>query len=99
MVPASGWPRLMEWRYLGTCSSLSERLAVDGTHLYQGLAMLPGTSSELARFYVLLARRGTSAWKISLSFMSACLPGMDEEMVISNDHVRAGATFGYLRLL
>jgi hypothetical protein len=92
-------PRLLEWGYEGTWPALAEHLGVDECHTYQGLAHLPGTESEVARFYILLARRGQQAWKVTLSFLSACLPGMPEEMVYENDHVRAGATFGTLKLL
>lgn len=99
MSQASPAPKLLEWQYEGTCAPLADRLAVDETHLYRGLGMLPGRPPELARFYILLARRGALAWKISLSFMSACLPGTDEDVVAENDHVRAGATLGHLRLL
>lgn len=98
MSQAAQPPKLLEWQYEGACAPLAERLGVDEVHLYRGLGMLPGRPPELARFYILLARRGTLAWKIGLSFMSACLPGTDEAVVAENDHVRAGATFGYSRL-
>jgi hypothetical protein len=35
---------------------------------------------------------------IALSFRTACLLGTSEEMLNSNDHNRAGATFGHLQL-
>ena len=92
-------PELIEWQYVGAYPALSERLGVDETFLYHGAAKLPGRPPELARIYTLLARRGTMAWQVNLSFNSACPPGMPEEMIVSNDHVRAGATFGYLRFL
>lgn len=91
-------PDLLEWQYQGSCPALTERLNCDETHLYQGLAQFPGKPPEFARLYILLARRKTVAWKVSLSLMSACLPGMPEEKVASNDHIRAGAIFGNLRL-
>jgi hypothetical protein len=99
MLQASGAPKLLEWQYAGSCAPLAERLGVDETHVYQGVGLLPGRPPELARVYILLARRGTLAWKVALSFMTACLPGTDEEMVAENDHVRAGATFGYARFM
>ncbi len=99
VVPPGPPPRLLEWQYGGHSRALLERLAADEMHLYQGLAALPGEARELARLYVLLIRRQTHAWKIGLSFSSACLPGMPETLVAANDHVRAGATFGYLNLL
>jgi hypothetical protein len=91
-------PELLEWQYTGAYPTLSERLGVDETFLYHGAAKLPGKPPELARIYALLARRGTLAWKVCLAFNSACPPGMPEEMIVSNDHVRAGATFGCLQL-
>lgn len=92
-------PELVEWQYLGRCNPLEVRLGVDETHLYEGLGWLDADPPELARLYVLLARRGQAAWKIALSFLSACPPGAPEDRVYRNDHVRAGATLGYLELL
>lgn len=92
-------PEILEWFYEGTCPPLTERLNCDETHLYQGVAKLPGKTPELAHLYVLLARRNNFAWKVSLSFFSACLPGTPEEIVSANDHARAGASFGYLHFL
>lgn len=92
-------PELLEWQYQGSCSPLTQRLGVEETYLYQGLAKLPINVPELARFYILLARRNTLAWKVSLSFMSACTPGTPQEIIADNDHVRAAATFGGLCLL
>lgn len=91
-------PFLLEWHDEGSCPPLAQRLSVDETYLYQGLAALPNHPSELARLYILLARRGTHAWKITLSLLSACPPGTPAEIIQSNDHVRAGATFGTLEL-
>jgi hypothetical protein len=88
---------LLEWQYVGAFPTLSERLGVEEALLYQGMAKLPGKPPGLARLYALLARRGTLAWKVCLAFDSACPPGVPEEMVVSNDHVRAGATFGYVQ--
>lgn len=90
-------PELLNWQYVGDYPAMSKRLGVDETHLYHGVAKLPGRPPALARIYTLLARRGTLAWKVSLSFESACPPGMPEDMIVTNDHVRAGATFGYLQ--
>ena len=92
-------PELMTWEYEGEFTQLNSQLGVKESHLYSGLAMLPLKPRELARLYVLLARREQYAWKVTLSFMSACLPGTPEEEVTSNDHVRAGATFGGLQFL
>lgn len=57
------------------------------------------TPTEFEHVYIVMARRANFAWKVTLSFESACLPGVPESVVASNDHVRAGATFGSLRFL
>jgi hypothetical protein len=92
-------PRLVEWQDRGNCPPVAERLGVEEVFLYQGFAELPGTPPELARLYILLARRDTVAWKVSLSLTSACFPGMPEEIIWANDGVRAAAILGNLRLL
>lgn len=92
-------PQLMEWGYGGSPAALAARLQVDEAHLYEGMAVIPGEYNRMAHLYLVMARRGSFAWKVTLSFESACLPGMPEALVASNDHVRAGATFGSLRLL
>ena len=33
-----------------------------------------------------MARKGDFAWKVTLSFESACLPEMPESIIESNDH-------------
>jgi len=91
-------PELLEWAYEGSWPDYAHQLGVDECHSYQGLARLPGPDKELARMYILLARRGVHAWKIAFSILSACLPGTPEETVYRNDHVRAAATFGTLKL-
>jgi hypothetical protein len=45
-----------------------------------------------------MARRKKFAWKLALSFESAVFPGAPERKIASQDHVRAGAIFGKLRL-
>jgi hypothetical protein len=92
------FPELLEWNCEGSSPALTEHLQVDETYLYQGLARLPGSPAEMIRLYLLLARREQRSWKVSLSFLSACLPGLPEGTVIRNDHVRAGAVFGGLKL-
>jgi hypothetical protein len=52
----------------------------------------------LGRIYVVVVRRGKFAWKIALSFKTACRDGMREEVIVSNDHVRAGAILGDMEL-
>jgi hypothetical protein len=91
---------MLEWVYAGGSQAVVERLAVDEAHLYTGLGELDEAGRPtLARLYVVLARRDQYAWKIIVSFSSACPPGTEEEMIERNDHVRAGAIFGRLALL
>jgi hypothetical protein len=93
-------PELMNWWYEGRDADLAARLGVDEAHRYQGVAKLAGaTAVRLARLYIVIARRGTVAWMFALSFETASLPGMPVDLIDSNDQVRAGATFGNLRLL
>ncbi len=92
-------PELLEWKPEKGGGDLARRLQADEIFLYQGLAFLPGQPPDLARMYIILIRRGTQAWKVCLSFSSACPPGTPEEIVAANDHVRAGATLGHLELL
>jgi hypothetical protein len=90
--------QLLQWNTEGICLDLAEKLGVEETHLYQGLASISKPIPTLLRLYTLLARRGQFAWQVSLSLSSACLPGTPEEIVDVNDHCRAGATFGELKL-
>jgi len=88
-------PELLRWDAVPAPSTLAEQWNVDELHLFEGMAKMPG----LIRIYMLLARRATTAWKITLTLDSACPPGTVPEIVERSDHVRAGATFGALRLL
>ena len=92
-------PSLLEWNYEGSYPYLTQKLAVDEVHLYQGLAKIFNPSTSMIRLYVLLARRDTFAWQIALSIYSACFPNTPKELVDSNDHFRAGSIFGNLKLL
>lgn len=104
-VPILHWqsmetvPKLIEWQRMDAPLELCQHLQVDEAFLYQGLAQIPNIPAGLLSLYSLLLRRKTEAWKISLAFSSACLPGAPEEMVERNDHARAGASFGQLQLL
>ena len=91
-------PELSEWRYEGSSQALARKLDVDEVHLYCGLAKLPGQFARLARIYILMARRAGFGWKLILSFESGSTSDMPEAFVAANDHVRAGAIFGYLSL-
>lgn len=92
-------PRLIEWRREATSEALARSAGVDAVLGYTGLATVhDGDWNWLMRLYNLLMRKGMSVWNVTLAFESACPPGMDEQMIAVNDHVRAGATFGDLRL-
>ena len=92
-------PQLLEWRAQLVNDELRSHLAVDELHLYQGLAQSSNVPASYIRLYTLLLRRQTQAWKVHLSFASACPPNAPEELVERNDHVRAAASLGWFRLL
>jgi hypothetical protein len=98
MLDGEDKPTLLEWRHRDDLGEYTKAHGLDDAHAYCGLAMLPGADRHVARIYILLARRATLAWKITLAFESACLPRMPERIVAANDHVRAGAVLGGLRL-
>ncbi len=93
-----GQPDLVEWRDVGAAPGYAERLGADDSHLYDGLAVLTSRPTQLARLYVVLLRARRRAWRLSLSFESACPPGSPSALVEANDHVRAAATFGGVEL-
>lgn len=90
---------LLEWGRL-PASGLAVRWQLDACEAYGGMASLrTEAGDDLVRQYVVLARRGTVAWKIALTLPSAVLPGRahsDPELVATNDHVRAAACLGSL---
>jgi len=90
---------LLEFLCDGEGEPLTGRLAVDEAATYQGLLALDVAPPDLVRVYVVLARRGSVAWKIGLTLSTACPPGTDPDVVQANDHVRAGAVLGELRFL
>ncbi len=92
-------PKLRQWTYLGKLPGVAKKLVADEAHAYTGLAeYTEGKMPILGRMYIVMARRKTFAWKVSLSFETACFEGMPEDRVYSQDHVRAGAILGALRL-
>jgi hypothetical protein len=98
-APRGGSRELVEWMYLGRDGALTEEFDADEVHLYTGVAkVLLATVPSLNRLYVVLARKQARAWKLILSLATACPPGMPEAMIEANDHVRAGATLGHLKL-
>jgi hypothetical protein len=93
-------PKLLpgSWQYMGHMPSLTLRLKADETHAYMGVARFEASRPMLGRIYLVLARKGTFAWNVALSFQTACMPGTSEERLNSNDHNRAGAILGTLQL-
>jgi len=92
-------PELRSWNYLGKLPGLAKKLEADEAHAYTGLANYSENSrTVLGRLYIVMARRKSFAWKIALSFETACFEGMPEEKVYANDHVRAGAILSSLHL-
>jgi hypothetical protein len=99
VVGPEGSPELLEWRALPAPADATARLSADECRCYEGVAaVLEDGGRSLRRLYVLLARRGTRAWKVALVFASACPPGFPPDLVAANDHVRAAATFGTLTI-
>jgi hypothetical protein len=92
------WPKIQTWNYLGEEPVFKSRMQADETHCFMGTATYQRSFVMMGRMYVLLVRRGKIAWKIVLSFMTACFDSMPEEIINSNDHMRAGAKLGELKL-
>jgi hypothetical protein len=96
---AKGDTEILMWQR-DEVDDLAARLQLDEVAAYDGLAkFVPAGADapELVHSYVLLARRGDDAWKVALTLSSACLPGMPDDVMDANDHVRARACFGQLR--
>jgi hypothetical protein len=94
---ASSAPR--SWRVDNDDSTVDEHLDVDESRSATGLLAITGQRTEIVRAYVVVARRDTTAWKVTLQLASACLVGTDDDLVDANDHVRARAVLGHLELL
>ena len=88
--------RLLDWHDEGASTAIVAHLGVDVAHASQ---WLDRARPELVRTYVVVARRGITAWKIELSLTTACPPGSPDSVVDVNDHVRAGVVLGNLQLL
>lgn len=97
-VPSEAEVQTLELVDYGSDEDAVAAWGVDDVQSLVGLARILKPDPALARFYIVLARRDRWAWKFNLSFMSACLPGTADEVVRRNDHVRAGASFGFLKL-
>lgn len=90
--------RVMEMSYWGDYEAYMQHVSCEAMIAYDGIMQLPSPIGGVAHFYIVVMRRGNHAWKIELAFHSACLPGTDDETLNRNDHVRAGATLGYVKL-
>jgi hypothetical protein len=93
--PKSAPASLLEWSAEGEQSGWAADLAVDSCLTYQGVL---ADSPNLNRCYVMLVRRGTTAWRIVLSISSVLLPRTSYARVRRYDHVRAAAVFAGLTL-
>jgi TIR domain len=91
-------PEIWTWQNLGSIPALQSKLQADEVYGYMGVAKYKRSYVMLGRIYVVVVRRGKFAWKIALSFKTACRDGMREEVIVSNDHVRAGAILGDMEL-
>lgn len=91
-------PTVMEWIYEGKLDVVAKNYNADEAHCYSGIISLNDTDKHKARVYILLLRKGTFAWKFIFSCETALFPGMPDSIVYSNDHIRAGSTFGAIIL-
>jgi len=89
---------VMEMTHWGTFQAYKDLIGADAMVAYDGFMQLPPSIGGVAHFYILVLRKETRAWKIELAFNSACLPSSDEDTLNRNDHVRAGASLGYIEL-
>jgi hypothetical protein len=62
------------------------------------VAQLDQVRPPLRRVYVAAFRKETFAWLITLVIETAALPGMPQQVIEVNDHVRAGASYGHVQL-
>jgi hypothetical protein len=90
---------VMEMTHWGRFQAYKELVGCDAMVAYDGFMRLPPSIGGVAHFYILVLRKETRAWKIELAFHSACLPSSDEDTLNRNDHVRAGASLGYIKLI
>ena len=91
-------PKKRTWDYLGSIAALAKKLQADEAYGWTGIFQYQRDYIMLGRMYAIVVRRGSFGWKIVLSFNTAVLEGMPESILESNDHVRAGAILGDLRL-
>ena len=91
-------PKKRSFHYLGVIPALAKRLEADEAYGWMGIYQYQRSCTVFSRVYALVVRRGSFGWKIVLSFNTAVMEGMPERILESNDHVRAGAILGDLRL-
>ena len=91
-------PRLLDWEYEGEFQVVADRLGLDEVHCWSGVAQLDQVRPPLRRVYVAAFRKETFAWLITLVIETAALPGMPQQVIEVNDHVRAGASYGHVQL-
>jgi hypothetical protein len=90
-------PELLEWQYEGEYGPVAAKRGLDEIHCWSGLARIENATIPLRRIYIAAFRRQTFAWLVSMLFETAVQPGMPEHLVETNDHARAGATFGHIQ--
>jgi hypothetical protein len=87
-------PDLIAWNYEGNSEAYLAKLGVDEMHAFTGLARFSG---DIARVYAVMLRQTNFAWMFFLSMHSLAGNG-NELQNLRDDHRRAGAIFGGLRL-
>ena len=91
-------PTMVLWSGPQTSAGLQKRLEMDVLLFYEGVASYAEERNQLNRVYLLTCRRGTQAWKVCLSFNTACPPGTPPAMIADNDHGRAQACLAMVEL-
>ena len=91
-------PVLSEWSYEGAFDVVAQKYAAEEAHCYSGVIELNDQGRHRARVYILLLRKGTFSWKFVLSFETGLFRGIEDAVIYKEDHVRAGSTFGKLKL-
>ncbi|KAJ9502285.1 hypothetical protein H2202_002350 [Exophiala xenobiotica] len=88
--------------YLGALPSLVSKLNATEAHGYTGVTEVASRGTQdttaFARYYLLIVLNGNFFWRITLSFETKLPPISLEKELRSDDHLRAGAILGRLRL-
>ena len=96
LLPEDAAAVALEWIGQEDDREVDDRFKADETRAFQGLVTIETAHTELIRAYIVLVRRGKLAWNVSLQLSTACQPGVDADVVDSNDHARARAVLGRL---